>query len=158
MKCKPFDLKRRSHAQWYTSAILVPDKLRQKDHKFKASLGYRVRLYLKNIKLKKKKTTTTKPNQNLYNQWRSQASEQVNVLKRIPSARLGGKCSAHGVSPDDQHQSMELGIPQRERPCHGAYTAGVGAGHRAKESRSITWTLCLPHPQPCALNASFSMR
>lgn len=43
MKCKPFDLKRRSHAQWYTSAILVPDKLRQKDHKFKASLGYRVR-------------------------------------------------------------------------------------------------------------------
>lgn len=50
MKCKPFDLKRRSHAQWYTSAILVPDKLRQKDHKFKASLGYRVRLYLKNIK------------------------------------------------------------------------------------------------------------
>lgn len=62
MKCKPFDLKRRSHAQWYTSAILVPDKLRQKDHKFKASLGYRVRLYLKNIKLKKKKTTTTTNN------------------------------------------------------------------------------------------------
>lgn len=63
MKCKPFDLKRRSHAQWYTSAILVPDKLRQKDHKFKASLGYRVRLYLKNIKLKKKNNNNnqTKP-------------------------------------------------------------------------------------------------
>lgn len=62
MKCKPFDLKRRSHAQWYTSAILVPDKLRQKDHKFKASLGYRVRLYLKYIKLKKKKQQQ-QPNQ-----------------------------------------------------------------------------------------------
>lgn len=62
MKCKPFDLKRRSHAQWYTSAILVPDKLRQKDHKFKASLGYRVRLYLKNIKLKKEKQQQ-QPNQ-----------------------------------------------------------------------------------------------